>query len=404
MLSLSFTAMGVAPSATLKLNATVAQMKSEGVPVLSLGAGEPDFDTPEHIRQAAIEAMNSGKTRYTDVSGIPQLRQAIADHIFKQKGLRYDAKEVIVGAGAKQVLYHALQAILNPGDEVVLPSPYWVSYTEMIRMAGGVPVFVSTDPANFFLPTPEQMASVITDRTKAMIMNSPNNPTGAVWPRELVAAAMALAKKHDFWVISDEIYEALVYDGMEHVSPASISADAFSRTIVISGFSKSYAMTGWRIGYGSGPRKVIAAMAALQSHATGNVNSIAQYAALAALQGPQDCVQQMKQSFERRRTLMTDCVNRAGLTIGIQPQGAFYLLLDIRSALGRTIDGRVINSDLDFSEALLAHSYVAVVPGSPFGAPNFVRLSYAVSDATIVEAVERIGKFMDALMVTELAS
>lgn len=396
-LTLSATARGVAPSATLKLNAAVAQMKSEGVPVLSLGAGEPDFDTPEHIRKAAIEALNTGKTRYTDVSGIPQLRQAIADHILAQKGLRYDARQIIVGAGAKQVLYHALQAILNPGDEVVLPSPYWVSYTEMIRMAGGVPVFVNTDPANFFLPTPEQMAAAITSRTKAMILNSPNNPTGAVWPRELIVAAMELAKQHDFWVVSDEIYEALVYDGMEHISPASISEDAYSRTIVISGFSKSYAMTGWRIGYGSGPRMVIAAMAALQSHATGNVNSIAQYAALAALQGPQDCVQQMKQSFERRRSLMLDCVKNAGLTASIHPQGAFYLLLDIRSAIGKSLDGKTITDDLTFSELLLAHSFVAVVPGSPFGAPGFMRLSYAAADTVITQAMERIGSFMHAL-------
>ena len=230
-----------------------------------------------------------------------------------------------------------------------------------------------------------------------MILNSPNNPTGAVWPRELIVAAMELAKQHDFWVVSDEIYEALVYDGMEHISPASISEDAYSRTIVISGFSKSYAMTGWRIGYGSGPRMVIAAMAALQSHATGNVNSIAQYAALAALQGPQDCVQQMKQSFERRRSLMLDCVKNAGLTASIHPQGAFYLLLDIRSAIGKSLDGKTITDDLTFSELLLAHSFVAVVPGSPFGAPGFVRLSYAAADTVITQAMERIGSFMHAL-------
>lgn len=387
-LSLSRLAMSLSPSATLALNATIAQLKSEGVPVISLGAGEPDFATPAHICQSAIEAIERGCTRYTDVSGIAQLRQAICRHIQKQKGLFYTPNQVIVGSGAKQVLFDALQAILDPGDEVILPIPYWVSYPDMIRMAGGTPVFVDTSAASGFLPTYAQLAGAITSRTKALIINTPNNPSGAVWPRTLIHAAMELAQSHDFYVISDEIYESLLYGEAEHFSPAAASDDAFQRTIVISGFSKAYAMTGWRMGYATGPQSVISAMTALQSHATGNANSIAQYAALSALEGSQTCVQQMTDVFAQRRKLLLHCLDNEQLKPAVIPQGAFYLLLDV---------GRIMPDDIAFSAALLQHAHVAVVPGTSFGAKGCVRISYAVHESAIAEAIKRIGSFVRQL-------
>ena len=396
-LVLSDIAQSISPSATLGLNATVAQLRSQGVDVISLGAGEPDFDTPAHIRKAAKEAIDAGKTRYTDVSGIPALRQAIADHIFAHKRLRYAPDEIIVSSGAKQAIVLALQSILNPGDEVIMPSPYWISYTEMIKIAGGKPVFITTAPETDFLPTPAQLEAVVSERTKAIIINSPNNPTGTIWPRELLAAACELARKHDFFIISDEIYEDLCYDGYTHISPAQISDDAKQRTILVSGFSKAYAMTGWRMGYASGPRFVIKAMVALQSHMTGNPNSITQYAALTALTAPQDCVIDMAHSFARRRTLLLFLLAQNALKPGVMPKGAFYMLLDVRPYLGKKCGDEVIDSDGKFAELLLKNSFVAVIPGTPFGAHGFVRLSYAVSDVQITEAVRRITAFVQSL-------
>lgn len=394
---LSDKALSIAPSATLKLNATVAVMRSEGIDVISLGAGEPDFDTPDHIRRAATAAMEQGKTRYTDVAGIPQLRKAIADFIQKKKDLTYQPNEIIVGSGAKQVLYHGLQAMLNPGDEVIIPAPFWVSYTEMVHMCGGEVVPVYTKAENDFLPTFEQIEAAVTERTKAIIINTPNNPTGAVWPFSLVKGVAELAQKNDFFIISDEIYENLVYDGVEHISPASISPDAFSRTLVVSGFSKAYAMTGWRVGYGSGPRKLIAAMTALQSHATGNANSVAQYAALAALQGPQESVRIMTQIFSMRRKILLDKLKEQGLIAGVLPRGAFYLLLDIRPYIGKDCHGKKIEGDMDFASLLLEHALVAAVPGTPFNAPGFLRISYATNEKQILRAMERIGNFVRSL-------
>jgi len=396
-LQLSDIALSISPSATLALNARVAQLKSDGVDVISMGAGEPDFDTPAHIRKAAKEAIDAGKTRYTDVKGIPQLRQAVADHIYAHKHLRYTPDEIIISAGAKQALVLALQAVLNPGDEVILPTPYWISYTEMIKIAGGKPVLLSTEPETDFLPTPDQLAQAVTERTKAIIINSPNNPTGTIWPRELLAAAAELARKHDFFMISDEIYEDLCYDGYTHISPAQISDDAKQRTILVSGFSKAYAMTGWRMGYASGPQFVIKAMAALQSHATGNPNSITQYAALTALTAPQDCVIDMAHSFARRRTLLLFLLAQNALRPGVMPKGAFYMLLDVRPYIGKKCGEEVITDDGKFAELLLNNAYVAVIPGAPFGAGGFVRLSYAVSDIQITDAVRRIAAFVQQL-------
>lgn len=396
-LHLSDIAQSITPSATLGLNATVALLRSQGVDVISLGAGEPDFDTPAHIRKAAKEAIDAGKTRYTDVSGIPALREAVAEHIYAHKHLRYTPDEIIVSSGAKQAIVLALQAILNPGDEVILPSPYWISYTEMIKIAGGRPVCISTVPETDFLPTADQLAAAVTERTRAIIINSPNNPTGTIWPRELLAAAAELARKHDLFIISDEIYEDLCYDGYTHISPAQISDDAKQRTILVSGFSKAYAMTGWRMGYASGPRFAIKAMVALQSHTTGNPNSVTQYAALTALTAPQDCVIDMAHSFARRRTLLLFLLAQNSLKPGVMPKGAFYMLLDVRAYLGKKCGDEIIDSDGKFAQLLLENGHVAVIPGTPFGAEGFVRLSYAVNDVQITEAVRRIAAFVQNL-------
>ena len=396
-LTLSDIAMSITPSATLALNAQVALLKSQGEDVIYMGAGEPDFDTPVHIRKSAKEAIDAGKTRYTDAKGIPELRAAIADHIYAHKHLRYSPEEIIVSSGAKQAIVLALQSILNPGDEVILPSPYWISYTEMIKIAGGRPIVINTSPETDFLPLPSQIEDVITQRTKAIIINSPNNPTGTIWPRELLAAVCELSRKHDFYIISDEIYEDLCYDGYTHISPAQISDDAKQRTILVSGFSKAYAMTGWRMGYASGPLFAIKAMGSIQSHMTGNPNSITQYAALTALLSPQDCVIDMAHSFARRRTLLLFLLAQNALRPGAMPKGAFYMLLDIRPYIGKKCGEETIDSDGKFAEMLLKSNYVAVIPGAPFGAPGFVRLSYAVNDVQISEAVRRIASFVQRL-------
>ncbi len=396
-LTLSRTCQAIAPSATLKMNALVGEMRDRGEDVISLSVGEPDFITPEHIREAGKRAIDEGKTRYTAASGMPSLRSAIAKYLLDEKGLRYTREEIIVGNGAKQVILGALQAVVNPGDEVLLPAPCWVSYPEMVQMAGGKPVWINTTRDQGFIPTAEQIERAITPRTKALMLNSPSNPTGAVWSRAQLSALAKLAVDHQFYIISDEIYEKLVYDGAEHISVATLSKRVFDQTIVVSGFSKAYAMTGWRLGYAAGPRPVISAMAAYQSHATGNANSIAQYAGLAALKGDQTCVAEMAAAFGRRRMLMLQCLKLIPHVSTFIPKGAFYVLLDVRETFGMALDRSVIRNASDFAELLLKNARVSVVPGDAFGAPGYVRLSYAVSDERILEAVRRIGNFTDRL-------
>ena len=395
--TLSAVAQCIAPSVTLKLNAQVAQMKQQGLQVISLGAGEPDFDTPAHICTAAKEAIDLGRTRYTDVAGLPQLRQCIAETLYKSRGVRYEPREILVGAGVKQVLFDTLQALIDPGDEVIVFSPYWVSYPPLIRMTGVRPVMVRTLAENGFLPTPAQISAAVTPRTKAVIVNTPGNPTGTVWPRALLEELMEIASHHQLYVISDEIYEKLIYDGHTHVSPAALSEDAFRRTIVVSGLSKSYAMTGWRVGYAAGPRELIAAMTALQSHASGNCCTISQHAALEALSASQECVQRMAQSFDDRRKKMLACLQNEHLMPAAVPQGAFYLLLDVRPYAGKTLNDQPVDDDIAFCELLLAQEHVAIVPGTPFGAQGFVRLSYAAKEDDIAEGIRRIGHFVQSL-------
>ncbi len=396
-LTISSVCKSIQPSATLRLNAMVAEKKALGADIIGLAAGEPDFDTPEAIKEAARRAIDSGKTKYTAVSGIPELRRAIAASLERDKGLRYSPGDVITGAGAKQVLMEALHAVLDRDDEVILPAPCWLSYPEMVRMAGGVPVVVPAGEDRGYIPDIRALARAVTSRTKALILNSPNNPTGAVWGEDALNEVAELARRHDFYLVSDEIYEALVYGGARHVSVAALGDDAFRRTVVVSGFSKSYAMTGWRLGYAAGPKEVIRAMDAYQSHATGNPCSIAQYAGLGALSQDRHCVSSMCCAFERRRDLMLSCIGRIPSVSCVQPQGAFYVLLNISGLVGKAFAGREIGSDTDFAELLLEHALVSVVPGEPFFAPGHVRLSYAVSEERILEAMRRIAHFIGNL-------
>lgn len=395
--SISAVCRNITPSATLRLNAIVNEKRAQGLDIIGMGAGEPDFPTPDTICTAAKQAIDTGKTKYTAANGIPELRKAVAAHVNKLYGLTYQPSEVLIGTGAKQVLVEALVAILDPGDEVILPAPCWLSYPEMIRMAGGEPKVVLSTAADGFLPTAKALADAVTPRTKAILINSPNNPTGAVWNEALLRAVGELAVQHDLYIISDEIYETLVFSGAKHFPMASFGPEVFARTITISGWSKAYAMTGWRLGYALGPKDVIDAMGAYQSHATGNPNSIAQYAALDALTGDQKSVEDMRLAFERRRDLMLKLIQGIPGVTCAPPQGAFYVLMNMQGLVGKSFNGRVIDNDDDFTELLLEHKLVSVVSGSPFYAPNCVRLSYAIADDKIVEAMRRIGEFVSEL-------
>lgn len=396
-LTVSSVCQNITPSTTLRLNALVTEKRKQGLDIISLAAGEPDFATPAFICEAAKEAVDLGRTKYTASSGIPELRQAVARYMKQHKGLDYQPSEVIVCTGAKQAIIGALYAILKPGDEVLLPAPCWLSYPEMVRMAGGIPVVIYTTIEQGFLPSVQQLQAAVTSRTKAIILNTPSNPTGVVWPKKVLESIAELARLHDFYIISDEIYETLVYAGAEHIAVAGLAADAFRRTITISGFSKAYAMTGWRLGYAAGPREVIQAMDAYQSHATGNPNSIAQYAGLAALTGDQGCVTTMCQAFERRCHMMLSLLSDIpGLSFAT-PRGAFYVLVNISPLLGKSFQGQAVNSDAEFAELLLEHALVSVVPGEPFFAPGCLRLSYAIDEKRISEAVARLKRFISSL-------
>lgn len=392
---------GIAPSVTLKMNALVAEMRAQGKDIIGLGAGEPDFDTPAHIREAAKRAMDEGQTRYTAASGTPALRKAVADYLMREKGLSYHPNQVLVCNGAKQALLNALVAILDPGDEVILPAPCWVSYPEMIAMAGGKALWVQADETEGFIPSIEKLRAAVTSRTRAIIINSPSNPTGAVWSREQLLAVGQLAVEKELYIISDEIYDKLTYDGAEAVSVAALSPAIYNCTLLVNGWSKSYAMTGWRLGYVAGPKEVIAAMAAYQSHATGNPNSIAQAAGLAALTGDQQCVSDMAAAFARRRDLIVGLVRQLPHVSCFVPQGAFYIMLNMKELIGRSFAGRLIRDSGDFSELLLEYAQIAVVAGEPFGADGYCRISYAISDDKIAEAMGRLGAFLREMDETQ---
>ncbi|WP_319413254.1 pyridoxal phosphate-dependent aminotransferase [uncultured Cohaesibacter sp.] len=388
----------VKPSATIAVTNKARELKAAGRDVIGLGAGEPDFDTPDNIKAAAIKAINEGKTKYTAVDGLPELKEAICAKFKRENGLDYKPNQVTVGTGGKQVLYNALVCTLNPGDEVLIPTPYWVSYPDMVLLAGGEPVVVEADQETFKL-TPEALDAAITPKTKWLIFNSPSNPSGAAYSEaELKALTDVLVKHPHVWVMSDDMYEHLVYDDFKFTTPAQIEPKLYDRTLTVNGVSKAYAMTGWRIGYAAGPVELIKAMAKLQSQSTSNPCSIAQYASVEALNGTQDFIAERAAVFKQRRDLVVKALNECeGLTCPM-PEGAFYVYPSCAGTIGKTApSGKVIETDEDFVTELLEAEGVAVVQGSAFGlGPNF-RISYATSTEALTEACARIKKFCASL-------
>jgi aspartate aminotransferase len=395
---LSQRAQSISESLTLSIDAKAKKMKAEGYDVIGFGAGEPDFSTPDFIIQAAKEALDKGFTKYTPSSGTLELRQAVCRKLERDNNLIYTPEEIIVSNGAKHSLYNIFQAILNPGDEVIIPQPYWLSYPEMVKLADGVSVFVNTKEENCFKIQIEDLENAITPKTKAFILNNPCNPTGCVYEKSELQEIADLAVEQGFYIISDEIYEELVYDDMQHISIASLNDRVKNLTITVNGMSKAYSMTGWRIGYAAGPREIIKVMGNLQSHATSNPNSIAQYASTVALDAPRECVRDMVSKFNERRTYMMERINSISNLSCYTPKGAFYIMMNISQAFGKKHGDSVINDSLSFSNTLLESKMVTVVPGIAFGADSFVRLSYATSMDNIEKGLDRIEEFMEELV------
>ncbi len=387
-------ASAVQASSTMAMDALAKQMKADGVDVIGFGAGEPDFNTPDHIKAAADQAIADNVTRYTPASGTVALKKAVCQRMKEDCGLDYQPSQVVISSGAKHCVYIALRALVDPGDEVILPAPFWVSYLELIKMVGGVPVVVTAQESAGFKMTADQLAAAITPKTKALILNNPSNPTGMVYSREELEAIAKVCVEKDIYVISDEIYYGLLYDGVKSVSFACLGEDVKERTILINGVSKSYAMTGWRIGYTLSNEKIAKVMANYISHSTGSPSSVSQAASVAALTGPQDCVETMRQAFEERRDYIVARVNAMDGVSCIKPEGAFYIMMNVEQQLGRTICGEKIDTSDDFSAALLKHGLVATVPCSGFGAPNFVRWSYATSMDNIKKGMDRLEEFL----------
>ncbi|WP_414575037.1 pyridoxal phosphate-dependent aminotransferase [Anabaena sp. CCY 9402-a] len=375
----------VTPSLTLAIAAKAKAMKAEGIDVCSFSAGEPDFDTPAHIKAAAVKALESGKTKYGAAAGEPKLREAIAHKLQSDNGLDYKAENVIVTNGGKHSLYNLMVALIDPGDEVIIPAPYWLSYPEMVTLVGGKPVIINTDASTGYKITPEQLRTAITPKTKLFVLNSPSNPTGMVYTPEEIKALAQVVVDADIFVVSDEIYEKILYDGAEHISIGSLGKEIFQRTLISNGFAKAYSMTGWRLGYLAGPVEIIKAASTIQGHSTSNVCTFAQYGAIAALESSQDCVEEMRQAFAQRRQVMLDRLNAIPGLSCAKPDGAFYLFPDI-SKTGL--------KSLEFCDALLEAHQVAVIPGIAFGADQNIRLSYATDLATIEEGMDRLEKFV----------
>jgi aspartate aminotransferase len=376
------------PSLTLSIDSKAKAMKAEGIDVCGFGAGEPDSDTPEHIKKAAIDALEAGFTKYTPSAGIPELRQAIAEKFAADNGLSYRAAQIIVSNGAKHSCYNAILATCQPGDEVIIPAPYWVSYPDMVRLVGAEPVIVPTSERNGWKMRAEDFENAMTPRTKMLIMNSPGNPTGSVYTREELQGIVDVAAEEDIYILSDEIYEKLVYDDAKHVSIASLSKEAYDLTITVNGFSKSYAMTGWRLGYLAAPEAVARAVDSIQSHTTSNPSSFSQYGGLAALRGDQQPLADMREEFDMRRNYMFDRVSKISNVTAVKPQGAFYVLVNI-SQLGLTSQ--------NFADRLLSKANVAVVPGAAFGDDRTIRLSYATSIDVIKKGLDRFQDFCRTL-------
>lgn len=389
----------VKPSATIAVSQKARELKAAGRDVIGLGAGEPDFDTPDNIKAAANKAIADGKTKYTPVSGIPELRQAIVDKFKRENGLEYTTEQTIVGTGGKQILFNAFMATLNPGDEVIIPAPYWVSYPEMVSICGGTPVFVETTIEDNFKLKPEALEAAVTAKTKWLIFNSPSNPSGAAYSHDELKALTDVLMRHDHvWVLTDDMYEHLCYGGFEFATPAQVEPALYGRTLTMNGVSKAYAMTGWRIGYAAGPKELVKAMDMIQGQQTSGACSIAQWAAVEALNGPQDFIGERRKVFEERRDLVVSMLNQAkGISCPV-PEGAFYVYPSCEGCIGKTApSGKTIETDEDFVSELLEAEGVAVVHGSAFGlGPNF-RISYATSTEDLTEACERIQRFCAAL-------
>ncbi|MEA5159796.1 pyridoxal phosphate-dependent aminotransferase [Cereibacter sphaeroides] len=399
MAFLSDTLARVKPSQTIAVTNKARELAAAGRDVIGLGAGEPDFDTPDNIKAAAKRAIDAGRTKYTAVDGIPELKRAICEKFERENGLKYTPAQVTVGTGGKQILYNALVATLNPGDEVIIPAPYWVSYPDMVLLAGGTPISVAAGMETGFKLTPDQLEAAITPRTKWFIFNSPSNPTGAAYTRaELAALCEVLMRHPQVWIMSDDMYEHLVFDDFDFTTPAQIEPGLYDRTLTCNGVSKAYCMTGWRIGYAAGPVELIRAMGTIQSQSTSNPCSIAQYAALEALSGPQDFLATNREAFQRRRDLVVSMLNEAKGVTCPNPEGAFYVYPDISGCIGKTsAGGAKITDDEAFASALLEETGVAVVFGAAFGlSPNF-RISYATADEVLREACARIQAFCAGL-------
>lgn len=396
-MELSRKAQAIEPSLTLAITAKAKEMKEKGIDVISFSAGEPDFNTPKNIINAAIKAMEDGNTKYTSVNGILQLREAICKKFKDDNGLEYNLSQIVVSTGAKQSLANTFLAILNPGDEVIVSTPYWVSYPELIKLADGKPVFVEGDEKSNYKFTKENLEKAVTAKTKAIVLNTPNNPTGTIYNKEELEVIADFAKKYNIIIISDEMYEKLIYDNENHISIASLSKDAYERTIVINGLSKSYAMTGWRIGYCAASEKIAKLMISIQSHVTSNVCSITQYAALEALNGPQDEITKMINEFEKRRNYMINRIESIDNLSIVKPKGAFYIMINIENCLGKEINGKILNDSMEFCASLLENEKLAVIPGKAFGLNNYIRVSYATSMEAIKEGLNRIESFIKKL-------
>lgn len=384
--------LGIEESMTLAITAKAKQLKDSGVNIVSFGAGEPDFNTPKYIRDCAIARIEKGGIGYTEASGLLDLKKAVCSKLKVDNDLNYVPKQVVISSGAKHSLFNALQAICNPGDEVIIPSPYWVSYYELTKMADAEPVIVLAEASNLFKVTIEQLESALTDKTKALLINSPNNPTGAVYTREELKAIGDFAVANDLYIIADEIYEKLVY-GEKHISIASLSQEIYDRTITVNGLSKAYAMTGWRIGYTASSVEIADVMSNIQSHATSNPNTIAQYAGIEALNGDQAPIEEMRIAFEARKDYMVKTIQAIPNISCVEPKGAFYVMVDISYFKGKTIDGVKIDGSLDLAAVLIDKANIAVIPGIAFGVDDYVRLSYATSMENIEEGLRRLHDF-----------
>lgn len=387
----------IKPSPTLAIDSKAKELKAKGFDVVNFGVGEPDFDTPEHIKEAAIKAIKDGFTKYTPVDGIVELKEAIIDKLEVENGLKYSKENIIVSCGAKHSLYNIAQALFEPGDEVIIPAPYWVSYPDQVLLNDAQPVIVETYEEDNFMLRPEVLESKITSKTKALILNSPSNPTGFIYDRKTLERIAEIVLKYNIYVISDEVYEKFIYDGEKHISIASLGEEIKNKTIVVNGLSKSYAMTGWRIGYAAGPVEIIKTMTKIQSQSTSNPTSIAQKAAVAALRGPQECVDNMRKEFENRRNYLIDELNKINGISCKLPKGAFYAFPNIKNILNKKTLNFQINSSMDLSLYLLEKSLVALVPGSAFGAEGYVRISYATSMENLKKGIERIKEAVESL-------